>query len=121
MSTVTDLAGNNPVALDPTITRHDKISSVEFKGASQSIAIGAAAVQSTPFGNLTRFIRIAPSIDDIFYDIDTIANVDVTDGAKRLFLAANAVEGVPVRPGQVIEIIERVAVSTGNVTITEDK
>lgn len=120
MSTVVDLAGNNPVALDPAITRTDKVSSVEFRGATQTITIGASAVQSTPFSNITRFIRIAPQTDAIFYDIDSIADVDATDAAKRLFLAGGAVEAVPVQPGQVIEIIQTAA-ATGVCTVTEDK
>jgi len=120
MSTVVDLAGNNPVALDPANTRTDKISSVEFRGATQTITPGAAEIQSAPFGNLTRFIRIAPQ-DDIFYDIDSIANVNADSTVKRLFLAANAVEAMPVRPGQVIEIVETADAASGIVTITEDK
>lgn len=121
MSTVVDLAGNNPVALDPANTRTDKVSSVEFRGATQTITIAAAEVQSAPFGNQTRFIRIAPQTDAIFYDIDSIANVDADDATKRMFLAGNAVEAVPVQPGQVIEIVEVTATATGICTITEDK
>ena len=119
MSTVEDQAGNNPVALDPAITRTDKVSSVEFRGATQTITPGAVEIQSAPFGNLTRFIRIAPE-DDIFYDVDSIANVDADAVTKHMYLAANAVEAIPVRPGDVIEIVERGSAS-GIVTITEDR
>lgn len=116
MSTVTDLAGNNPVALDPAITRTDKVSSVEFRGASQALATTVAANNSAVFGNLTRFIRIAPD-EDIYYDI-AIAP-DSTAAAKRAFLAGNAVEAVPVRPGESIDVLR---VGTDGVCyITEDK
>ncbi len=117
MSTVVDLAGNNPVALDPAITRHDKVSSVEFRGATQELTIGASPVQSTAFGNLTRFIRIAPD-GDIYYAIG--AAPDATDVTTRSFLAANAVESAPVRPGEFIEI-DQVGASTGIANIKEDK
>ncbi len=120
MSTVVDLAGNNPVALDPANTRTDKVSSVEFRGVTHTITIGAGAIQTPPFGNLTRFIRIAPQTDAIFYDIDTIAAVDATSATKRMFLAGGAVEAVPVKPGEVIEVIQTAA-ATGVCTVTEDK
>ncbi len=121
MSTVVDLAGNNPVALDPANTRTDKVSSVEFRGASQSLAIAATATQSAPFGNLARFLRIAPDTQNIWYDIGSIADVDATDATRRRFLANGAVEAVPIRPGQVFEVIETAVVADGLVTITEDK
>ena len=121
MSTVVDLAGNNPVALDPAITRHDKVSSVEFRGASQSLVVDSSAVTSTVFGNLTRFIRIAVDGQSMFYDIDVPGTADATSAAKRMFLADGAVEAVPVRPGQVIQVIEHTSTGAGVVTITEDK
>ncbi len=116
MSTVEDLAGNNPVALDPAVHRHDKVSSVEFRGASQALATTVAANNSAVFGNLTRFIRIAPD-QNIWYDIG-LAPV-ATTAATRAFLAANAVESVPVRPGESIDVL-RVSVD-GTCYITEDK
>ena len=116
MSTVVDLAGNNPVALDPAITRTDKVSSVEFRGASQALATTTSANNSAVFGNSTRFIRIAPD-QDIYYDI-AIAP-DSTAATKRSFLAANAVEAVPVRPGESIDVL-RVA-DDGTCYVTEDR
>ena len=116
MSTVTDLAGNNPVALDPSVRRHDKVSSVEFRGPTQIITIGASAVLSTAFGNRTRFIRIAPT-GDIYYDIGTAP--DAANAAKRSYLVQDAVEPVPVRPGEKISVILSNA-STGFCDITED-
>ncbi len=118
MSTVEDQAGNNPVALDPAITRHDKVSSVEFRGATQELLITTSPVQSTAFGNLTRFIRIAPSGASMYYDIGSAPDAENT--AKRSFLAENAVESVPVRPGEFIDV-DQFESETGIASITEDK
>ncbi len=118
MSTVVDLAGNNPVALDPAVHRHDKVSSVEFRGASQELAITTSPVQSAAFGNLTRFIRIAPVSASMYYAVGVAP--DATDVTKRVFLAENAVESVPVRPGEFIEV-DQFASEAGTAHIMEDK
>ncbi len=118
MSTVVDLAGNNPVALDPANTRTDKVSSVEFRGASQELLITTSPVQSAAFGNLTRFIRIAPVGGSMYYAIGSAP--DATDVTKRVFLAENSVESVPVRPGEFIEI-DQLGIETGVAHIMEDK
>jgi hypothetical protein len=116
MTTVADLAGNNPVAVDPTVRRTDKVSSVEWRGASQALSIGATNIQSTVFGKRTRFVRIAPD-GDIYYAISE--NPDATVAAQRKYLVADGVEPVPVRPGERIAVTQ-VGASTGTCTITED-
>ncbi len=116
MSTVADLAGNNPVALDPTVTRHDKVSSVEFRGAGHSIAIDATIRITPVFGNRTRFIRIAPD-GDIYYHVAVVP--DVSDITLLAFLGANAVESIPIRPGERMELVQANA-ATGLCTIRED-
>lgn len=116
MSTVADLAGNNPVALDPSVRRHDQVSSVEWKGASQALSIGATNVQSAAFGNNTRFVRIAPDAD-VYYAVG--ANPDATVAAQQKYLVQDAVEPIPVKPGQKIAVTQ-VGASSGTCTVTED-
>lgn len=117
MTTVVDLAGNNPVAVDPTVRDPRKVSSVEFKGASQALTVGAGNATSTAFGNRTRFIRIAPDAD-IYYDIGV--SPDATVAAQRSYLVQDAVEPVPVKPGQKIAVTQ-VGASAGLCYITEDE
>lgn len=119
MAIVPDLSGNSPGILaggvDPRIGGSYDLQSLAFKGAKQELTIGIASVQSAPFANTCRAIRIAPDTD-IHYRIGD--GLTVTALATDDYLAAGAVETIRVKPGQRIAAIQDSI--AGACSITED-
>jgi hypothetical protein len=119
MATAVDLSGNCPMGAqhkDYPIANDVDLQAVKFRGAVQALTLGAASVQSNPFGQFCRAIRIAPE-GNCHYRVG-INPTAVKDGSE--FLADGAVEIVPVRAGERIAVIQDVA-ETDKVIISEDK
>lgn len=119
MPTVVDASGNCPMGgqyKDPALSYQGDAAGVEFRGAQQTITLGAASVQTNAFGNLCRWVRIAPEGSCHYaYGLNPTA---IKDGTQ--FLADNAVEYVRVHPGYKLAFIQDNA-ETDKVNITEDR
>lgn len=112
MPTVPDLSGNTP--LDPRKGGSYDLPILQWRGAQQSLTLGAASVLSNKFANTARAIRVAP-IGNCHYEVGLAPVAD----ANSPFLGGGAVEDLRIKPGERIAVIQDVA-ETDKVTITED-
>lgn len=112
MPIVPDLSGIG--TLDPRLGGTYDLPILKWRGAQQVIVVGAASVQSTAFANTARALRIAPD-GNIHWE----TGVNPVADTNSPFLAANAVEDISIKAGEKIAIVQD-ALSTGNVSLTED-
>jgi hypothetical protein len=106
--------GRDTAVIDKRLGGTYDLQAVQFVGAIQSVTIGAASVQSNPFSNRCRAIRLAPT-----GNIRYLIGANPTAVATSVYLAGGAVEVLPVTGGQRIAIIQDGA-ATGTVSIQED-
>jgi hypothetical protein len=84
-----------------------------YPGTSQSVAIGAASVQSTAFNQGTSIIRLHPTVDcfvSVGANPTAVANTTV-------FLLGGATEYLGVNPGDKVAVIQ--SASSGTLYVTE--
>lgn len=105
--------GNDAEPIDQAQRGHYDLQAIEFRGTVQDLTISGTKADSANFSKRCTAIRVAPT-GNIRYRINAAAT------ATGLYLAAGAVEIIPIHTyPSYISIIQDGA-ATGKVSVTED-